>query len=344
LDNGVDGKGLRYAARISVINRGGKLSVRGNTVEVTEANEAILLIAAATDYQGFAGRQTKDPAAATLEDLNRAARKSFEALRKAHCADYQKFFNRVSITLGDAPPAADKPTPERLQAFKNGAADPALAALYFNFGRYLLISSSRRGGLPANLQGIWADAINTPWTGDWHLDVNVQMNYWPAEICNLSDLHQPLFDLIESLQGPGAKTAKSYYNAPGWVAHVITNPWGFTSPGETASWGAATSGSAWLCQHLYDHYLFTGDRKFLSRAYPILKGSAQFYTGMLIEEPREHWLVVAPANSPENHFQLADGRDAAICMGPAMLQQLVRYLFTACIESSRVLGVDRDFR
>ena len=345
LDNGVDGKGLRYAARIRVINRGGKLSVRGNTVEVTEANEAILLIAAATDYQGFAGRQTKDPAAATLKDLNRAAPKSFEALRKAHCADYQKFFNRVSITLGEAPPAvADKPTPERLQAFKNGAADPALAALYFNFGRYLLISSSRPGGLPANLQGIWADAINTPWTGDWHLDVNVQMNYWPAEICNLSDLHQPLFDLIESLQGPGAKTAKSYYNAPGWVAHVITNPWGFTSPGETASWGAATSGSAWLCQHLYDHYLFTGDRKFLSRAYPILKGSAQFYTGMLIEEPREHWLVVAPANSPENHFQLADGRDAAICMGPAMLQQLVRYLFTACIESSRVLGVDRDFR
>lgn len=345
LDNGVDGKGVRYAARVRVLNRGGVASVRGTSLEVSKANEVILLIAAASDYQGFAGRQLKDPLAATRNELNQAARKSYKALREAHVADFSKFFRRVSLHLGPAnPEVTSKSTPERIHALKNGASDPALSALYFNFGRYLLISSSRPGGLPANLQGIWAEEIDTPWKGDWHLDVNVQMNYWPAETCNLSDLHQPLFALIDSLQEPGARTAREYYAARGWVAHVITNPWGFTSPGESANWGAANSGSAWLCQHLWDHWLFTRDRKFLQWAYPILKGSARFYADMLIEEPKHSWLVVAPANSPENHFQQADGRTAAVCLGPTMLQQLVRYLFTACIESSEILGVDADFR
>jgi alpha-L-fucosidase 2 len=170
------------------------------------------------------------------------------------------------------------------------------------------------------------------------------MNYWPAEVANLSDLTEPLFSLIASLQEPGAKTAHDYYHAGGWVAHVITNPWGFTSPGESASWGSTTCGSAWLCQHLYDHYLFTRDKDFLKSAYPIMKGAAQFYDDLLIEEPTHHWLVVAPSNSPENHFEMADGRQAAISMGPTMMQQLVRYLFGACIESSQILGVDEEFR
>ena len=345
LDNGVDGKGIRYAARARILNRGGELSVRGNTLEVHRANEVVVLIAAATDYQGFAGRQTKIPVAQTRNELNQAEEKSYGSLRKAHVANYQNFFQRVSLRLGpEDQESGCKPTPERLRAFKNGASDPALAALYFNFGRYLLICSSRPGGLPPNLQGIWAEEINTPWKGDWHLDVNVEMNYWPAETCNLANLHQPLFALIRSLEEPGARTAREYYNARGWVAHVITNPWGFTAPGEEASWGAANSGSAWLCQHLYDHFLFSRDRRFLVWAYPILKESARFYADMLIEEPRNHWLVVAPANSPENHFQLPDGRQVAICMGPTMLQQLVRYLFTACIESSEILVVDENFR
>jgi hypothetical protein len=175
-----------------------------------------------TDYQGFAGRQTKDPLAMTFTEINKAAKKSVETMRKAHMADYAKYFQRVSLQLGVTElEVSRKPTPERIQAFKTGATDPALAALYFNFGRYLLISSSRPGGLPPNLQGIWAEELSTPWTGDWHLDVNVQMNYWPAEICNLSDLHQPLFALIDSLQEPGARTAREYYAARGWVAHVI---------------------------------------------------------------------------------------------------------------------------
>jgi alpha-L-fucosidase 2 len=345
LDDGLSGKeGVRYAARVRIVNHGGEVSVHDNVLSVSKADEVILFIAAGTDYQGFAGRQTKDPLAATADDLNKAAKKSFSSLRKAQVADYQKYFRRVALHLTANADAATKPTPERILLAEKNGGDPGLAALYFNFGRYLLISSSRPGGFPANLQGIWAEEIRTPWTGDWHLDVNVEMNYWPAEVCNLSDLAQPLFALIESLQKPGAKTAHDYYNARGWVAHVITNPWGFTSPGESASWGAATCGSPWLCQHLWDHYLFTEDRDFLKWAYPIMKGSALFYSDMLIEEPKHHWLVVAPANSAENHFEMADGKDASICMGPTMMQQLVRYIFTACIESSKILGMDEDFR
>jgi alpha-L-fucosidase 2 len=345
LDNGTDGKGLRYSARVRVLNKGGNVSVAGNVLKVENADETTVLISAATDYQGFSGRETKDPEAASLDDLNKAAGKSYSALRKAHIADYQKYFRRVSLQLGHAnEPSANLPTPARIKAMKEGADDPGLAALYFNFGRYLLISSSRPGGLPPNLQGIWAEEIHTPWNGDWHLDVNVQMNYWPAEVGNLSDLTQPLFALIASLQAPGAKTAHEYYNARGWVAHVIANPWGFTSPGEGASWGATTGGSAWLCQHLYDHYLFTLDRKFLAWAYPIMKGAARFYTDMLIEDPKHHWLVIAPANSPENSFRMANGKESSIALGTTVHSQMLRYLFGACIESSKILGIDEDFR
>lgn len=345
LDNGVDGKGVKYAARVRILNQGGEVSGQGNVLSVSQANEVMVLITAATDYRGFAGRQTKDPVAASLKDINRAAKKSYETLRNAHIADYRKYFDRVSLQLEPArADEADQPTPKRIQWAKLNGGDPGLAALYFNFGRYLLISSSRPGGLPPNLQGIWAEEIHTPWNGDWHLDVNVEMNYWPAEVCNLSDLTQPLFALIASLQKPGEQTAHDYYNARGWVAHVITNPWGFTSPGESASWGASTSGSGWLCQHLWDHWLFTRDKKFLRWAYPIMKGAAQFYSDMLIEDPIHHWLVVAPANSPENHFELPDGRQAAISLGSTFQSEITHYLFTACIESSKILGIDEDFR
>jgi alpha-L-fucosidase 2 len=345
LDSGTSNPGVHYSARISALHHGGAVFVHDNILTVSNANEVILFIAAATDYRGFAGRQLTDPDAATLDDLTKAEAKSYDSLRKAHIADYQKYFDRVSLQL-DPLNAADaaKPTPERLNLAKAGPGDPSLAALYFNFGRYLLISSSRPGGLPPNLQGIWAEEIRTPWNGDWHLDVNVQMNYWPAEVCNLSDLTQPLFDLIASLQAPGTNTARDYYNARGWVAHVIANPWGFTSPGESASWGATTGGSAWLCQHLWDHWLFTHDTDFLKWAYPIMKGSARFYADLLMEEPAHHYLVVAPANSPENHFLMSNGKDVAISLGTTVHAQMLRYLFGACIDSSRLLGVDEDFR
>ncbi|OHB64215.1 MAG: hypothetical protein A2Y76_16000 [Planctomycetes bacterium RBG_13_60_9] len=236
------------------------------------------------------------------------------------------------------------PTLERLAGFSQGTADPALAALYFNYGRYLLISSSRPGGLPANLQGIWAEEIQTPWNGDWHLDINVQMNYWPAEVCNLSELHEPMHKLIAALVEPGRKTAKAYYNARGWVAHVITNPWGFTSPGEAAAWGATVSGSAWLCQHLWEHYAFTLDREFLRWAYPILKDSALFYLDNLTEEPKHRWLVTGPSNSPENRFTPPDGGVAHVCLGPTVDMQLLRELFGNTAHAAEILGVDTDLR
>lgn len=345
LENGVDGKGVRYATRLKIVNAGGEVVAQGDMLRVRNADSVMLFVTAATDYKGFGGRNLSDPLAASANDMAIASAKSFQSLRIAHMADYQRYYNRVRLQLGSPDSSASsKPTPARLKALKNGTSDPSLAVLYFNYGRYLLISSSRPGGLPANLQGIWAQEINTPWNADWHLDVNVQMNYWPAEVCNLSDLTEPMFALIESLQAPGEQTAKAYYGARGWVAHVITNPWGFTSPGEGASWGATTSGSAWLCQHLWDHWLFTHDRAFLKKAYPVMKGSARFYADMLIEEPKHHWLVTAPANSPENAFRLPDGKVAHVCMGPAVDMQLLRYLFGACIEAANVLGIDEEFR
>ena len=344
LNNGVDGKGVRYAARLRALNRGGRVFANGNYLSVREADEVLLLVTAATDINSFAGRKVQDVVKTSASELARAAAKPFSILRSNHIADHQRWFNRVSLELGPKnSEAIAKPTLTRLQMLAEGKPDPGLMQLYFDFGRYLLISSSRPGGLPANLQGIWAEEIQTPWNADWHLNINVQMNYWPAEVCNLSELHQPLFALIDSLQKPGGRTAKKYYGARGWVTHVFTNPWGFTSPGESADWGATTTGSAWLCQHLWDHYLFTGDREFLVWAYPILKGSAQFYLDMLIQEPKHDWLVTVPSNSPENSFLLADGTRAHICLGATMDMQLLRYLFGACIEASRILGTDTEF-
>ena len=344
LNNGTDGRGMKYCARLRVKASDGEVARQNNVLRVSNATDVVLLISAATDYLGFAGRKTTDPSLASRNDVDKAVTKSFAQLRQAHIRDYQHYFKRVSFHL-DGTKEVDRlrPTPERIKEFGEGDKDPSLAALYFQYGRYLLISSSRPGGLPANLQGLWAEGVQTPWNGDWHLNVNVQMNYWPAEVANLSELHEPLFSLISSLQRPGHQTAKSYYKARGWVAHVITNPWGFTSPGEGANWGSTASGSAWLCQHLWDHYQFTRDKQFLRWAYPIMKGSARFYADMLIEEPKHRWLVTAPSTSPENGFLL--GNDTVhIVMGPTMDQQLLRYLFNACVEAAFTLGVDRQFR
>ena len=343
LNDGLGGKGVTYATRLRVLARGGTVAADGDTLRVTAADEVVLLLAAATDFRGFAGRQLSDPVAATRTDLDRATAKSFDQLRAAQQADHRKWFDRVELKL-PAAGSSSLPTDRRLEAFAAEARDPALAALYFNYGRYLLISSSRPGGLPANLQGIWADQVQTPWNGDWHLDINVQMNYWPAEICNLSELHEPLHKLIASLVEPGRRTAQAYYNARGWVAHVITNPWGFTAPGELASWGATVSGSAWLCQHLWEHYAFTLDRDFLRWAYPILKESALFYLDNLIEEPKHRWLVTGPSNSPENRFSLPDGKVAHVCLGPTIDMQLLRELFGNTARAAELLGLDADLR
>ena len=343
LNDGRGGKGVTYAGRLRVVARGGLVKADGNKLVVTAEDEVVLLFAAATDYRGFAGRQLSDPVAATARDLDKAAKKSFDKLRAAQKADHEKWFDRVELSL----PVTDNstlPTDQRLTGFAKEAADPALAALYFNYGRYLLISSSRPGGFPANLQGIWAEEIQTPWNGDWHLNINVQMNYWPAQVCNLSELQEPLNKLIASLVEPGRKTAQAYYNSRGWVAHVITNPWGFTAPGEQASWGATTGGSAWLCEHLWEQYAFTLDRDYLKWAYPILKSSAEFYLDNIWEEPEHKWLVTGPSNSPENSFLLPNGQQAAVCMGPTTDMQQLRELFGNTARAAEILGVNADLQ
>ena len=346
LNDGHGGKGITYAARLRVVLVGrGTVDSDGNRLCVANADDVVLLLAAATDYRGFAGRQTTDPVAATKTDLDQAVKKSFAELRASQQADHAKWFDRVSLHLGGAASTnALLPTDQRLVGFAQGAADPQLAALYFNFGRYLLISSSRPGGLPANLQGIWAEGVGTPWNGDWHLNINVQMNYWPAQVCNLCELQEPLNTLIASLVEPGRRTAKAYYNSRGWIAHVITNPWGFTSPGEEVETGVTVCGSAWLCAQLWQVYAFTLDRDFLRWAYPILKESALFYLDNLIVEPKRNWLVTGPSNSPENPFRLPDGKGTYVCLGPTLEMQLLRELFANTVAAAETLGVDADLR
>jgi alpha-L-fucosidase 2 len=350
MTNGVDGDGVKYAARLRVLNRGGKISAANGKISVTNADEALLLVTAATDYKRFAEIERRDLLAATEKDLNRASKKNFSALQKSHVADYQSFFNRVKLELASSDSENSlKPTPARIAfakaEYESGKtnSDPSLTALYFNFGRYLLISSSRPGSMPANLQGLWADTVAPPWGADYHLNINLQMIYWPSEVCNLTDLNEPFFSYVASLQKPGERTAKEYYAARGWVAHVLANAWDFTSPGESASWGATATDGAWLCAQLWDHYLFTGDKEFLQQAYPLMRGSAEFFCDMLIEEPTHHWLVTAPANSPENAFIMPNGKVAHICIGPTMDNQLLRYLFGACIEATKILGTDKNF-
>ena len=350
LPDGKGGDGVSYAARVRVLNSGGTVAAGGTTIKVTGADELVILFSAETDYDGNVpcDREAQDPVEMTRQVIAAAVAKPFDAMLAAHIREHRSWFDRAALVIADDEPESAKSamqtTDRRLVAVKEGGADPSMAALYFNYGRYLLIGSSRPGTLPANLQGIWAEHIQNPWNGDWHLDINVQMNYWPAELAGLSECHMPMLKLIESLQVPGRETAKAYYDACGWIAHVITNPWGFTAPGENASWGAATSGSAWLCEHLWEHYAFTRDREYLAWAYPIMKGSAQFYVDMLIEEPDHKWLVTAPSNSPENAFLTEDGDRAHICMGPTIDMQLLRELFGNCIKAATILGVDDVFR
>ncbi len=331
-------QGVRYEGRLGCKSIGGTVSLDKEGFHVRGADEVILYFSGGTDMFD------KNYARHAEESVNRAEDEDFASLESEHVQDYQRFYDRVKLKLPQGP-SAYKPTPERLAASFAGEEDPSLAALYFNFGRYLHISSSRPDSpLPANLQGIWAEELQTPWNGDFHLDINVQMNYWLAEVCNLSDCHEPLLRFISRLVPNGEKTAKAYYGARGWVAHVITNPWLFTSPGEGADWGSTTSGSAWLCEHLWNHYAFTRDQRYLASVYPVLKGSAEFYLDMLIAEPSHGWLVTAPSNSPENAFFDNQGHAVNTCMGPTIDNEILRELFANVIEASSVLDQDPELR
>lgn len=337
LDNGVDGKGMQYLTSVKVLNTGGRQSVSGTELEVTGADEAIIIISAATDFRnpGFK--------AAVAANMKAAEKKKFAAQKLTHVRNFKKLFDRVSIDLGHGP-SEELTTDQRLaDHYQHPEKDRSLPILFLQFGRYLNISSTRVGLLPPNLQGLWANQVHTPWNGDYHLDVNVQMNHWPVEMANLSELNLPLTELVRGLVEPGQKTAKAYYNADGWVAHVITNVWGFTEPGESASWGVTKSGSGWLCNNLWEHYDYSNDVSYLKSIYPILKGSALFYKSILVKDEKTGWLVTSPSSSPENSFLLPNGNHASICVGAAIDNQIIRELFNNVITASETLKMDQAF-
>jgi alpha-L-fucosidase 2 len=334
LKSGTDNGGMQYLTKVKTQLKGGSLSNDGNQLVVKNATEVIIYVSAGTDFRGADYKTNVDTKLAT------ALKDNYAVERAQHIAKYQKLFKRVTVNLGTGT-AAEETTDKRLISFhKNPNADKFLPVLFYQFGRYLSISSTRVGLLPPNLQGLWANQINTPWNGDYHLDVNVQMNHWPVEVSNLSELNLPLAELVKGMVKPGERTAKAYYNANGWVAHVITNVWGFTEPGESASWGVTKSGSGWLCNNLWEHYAFSEDKNYLRDIYPILKGSAQFYSSMLTPDAKTGWLVTSPSSSPENTFYLPNGKTASICVAPTIDNQIIRELFNNVITAAKLLGKD----
>ncbi len=333
------GTGLKFQSTLKAVSEGAPVRPQGDRLVLSKANAVTLLLAASTNYRG------NDQQTTCERQIKQAAAQSYARLREAHVADYQSLFNRAELEFGDSNGALSQlPTDKRLERVRQGFEDHQLIAQYFQFGRYLLIASSRPGDLPANLQGVWADGFHPPWNSDYHLNINVQMNYWPAEVTNLSELHLPLFDLLESLRPSGRRTARLHYNARGFVAHHITDIWGFTNPGARARSGLWPMGAAWLCQHLWEHYLFTQDRKFLTRrAYPVMKEAAEFFLDYLVED-KQGRLVAGPSVSPENRYQLPNGEVGVLCMGASMDTQIIRGLFRDSIEAARLLGVDEEFR
>lgn len=341
LDDGTGGDGLRYIARLKVLTDGGHVSGSDGALAVKEADSAVILVTADTDYDptkpGFRGA---DCDVLTRDDLHAAASRSYAELLSEHLRDFHSLFGRVAFHIGRGP---DISTNERIKAFEDGKEDPGLISLLYQYGRYLLISSSRPGDLPANLQGVWADGVQTPWAGDYHLNINVQMNYWLAETTNLPECAEPLLRHVESLVEPGSKTVRIQYGMPGWTAHTVNNVWGYTSAGEKVVWGMFPMGGPWLCQHLWEHYAFSGDRSYLRRAYPVIKGAVKFCLAWLTRDPETGKLVSGPANSPENTFIAPDGTRTSMSMGPSMDQEIIWDLFTNFLEASSVLGIEDDF-
>ena len=341
LPDGKGGENLKYMARLKALCKKGNVTYKENKLIVENADEVILFLSASTDYVlDYPIYKGRDYVSITNENIEKAIARPYKDLLKDHIDEYRKYFSRVSLDLTNED-IVSVPTDQRIKNFKKSQSDPHLVELIFQYGRYLLISSSRPGTMPANLQGVWANKIQTPWNGDYHTDVNIEMNYWPAEVCNLSEMHMPYFDLIESLVEPGQKSAQTQYRNSGWVVHPITNIWGYTSPGESASWGMHTGAGAWVCQHIGEHYAFTGDLEFLKRMYPVLKGSVEFYLDWLIEDPTTGKLVSGPAVSPENSFIAPDGSRSQISMGPTHDQQVIWQLFNDFVFASNELG-NRD--
>ncbi len=344
-----DGKGMRFETAVHTMAEGGQTHADATRLRIERSKAVTLLIAAGTGYRGY----ERDPAgsaeeisAANRRALAGAVGKSYAALKLAHVADHQKLFRRVGLKLPQAGPGT-APTDERLKSFAE-TPDPSLAALYFQYGRYLLIASSRPGTQPANLQGIWNEEIRPPWSSNWTANINVQMNYWPAETCNLSECHEPLLDLVANLSKTGAKTAQVNYGCNGWVSHHNVDLWRQSAPVGNYGHGSPTwanweMSGPWLCAHLWEHYQFSGDAEFLrNKAYPAMKSSAEFYLDWLVER-KDGRLTTCPSLSTENNFIAPDGRVAETSDGCTMDIALVSELFSNCSAAARIQNVNADF-
>jgi alpha-L-fucosidase 2 len=354
----VDGDGLNFQAALAARPEGGTSAADGESLQITSANAVTLIVTAATSFVNYRDISA-DPGLRCTKTLAALADKSYAALRSRHVADFAGLMDRVHLDLGKA--ASEEPTDVRLQALRGDRgegterrggsraggsllADPNLEALCFQFGRYALVSSSRAGGQAANLQAIWNENVSPPWGSKYTININTQMNYWPAEVCNLSDCHQPLFDLLKDASATGAKTARTYYGVHGWVAHHNLDLWRGTAPVDRAQFGMWPVGGAWLCQHLWEHYAYTGDKEFLKEYYPVMRGAAQFLLEVMVEEPKHHWLVTPFSMSPEHGYYDGAGRMSFLSPSPTMDVAIIRELFPHCIEASKLLGIDDEFR
>jgi len=327
---------VRFQARVQPKVKGGKFTSTANALQITGADEVILYVSMGTNFKTYKDI-SGDEAAKASQFLAKAIKKDYQKAREAHIQHYQKYFNRVSLDLGTTE-AITKPTNVRLAEFAKGN-DPQLVALYFQFGRYLLISSSQPSTQPANLQGIWNDKVSPPWDSKYTVNINTEMNYWPAEVTNLTEMHEPLFKMVKDLAETGKESASKMYGARGWAMHHNTDIWRFTGPIDGAFYGLWPMGGAWLTQHLWQHYLYTGDKVFLRQVYPTLKGAATFYADVLQEEPTHKWLVVAPSMSPENSHQSG----VSIAAGTTMDNQLVFDVFSNVINAAASLNIDGAF-
>ncbi len=341
-EHGTQHKGVRFEARFRAYPRQGQVRVEDHHLVLEGCDEVTLVLAAATDYN------IRTPSRPLTENLGQVCERrlkqaaiSEQQLQDQSITAHQRLFRRVSLDLGAAP---GLPIDERLNAIRQGSSDPALEALYFQFGRYLLIGSSRPGSLPANLQGLWNEHMQAPWNSDYHININLQMNYWPAEVCNLSDLHEPFFDYLEGLEPAGRRTARDVFGCGGFCACLNSDPWRWTVPYGSPRWGMWVTGGAWCTQDFMEHYRFTGDLEFLRRrAYPILKESSLFFLDWLVPDPKTGKLVSGPTTSPENAFIAADGQQASLSMGCSMDQEIIWDVFSNTLEAARHLGIHAEF-
>ncbi|NQX52101.1 glycoside hydrolase family 95 protein [Pedobacter panaciterrae] len=332
----VPGK-VKFNAIAKVKNEGGQLSLSDDQVSVKGANSVTIYVSIATNFVNY-NDISADENKRSGTYLNAALKKSYPQLLKDHVAAYQKYFNRVKIDLGKTD-SIKNPTDVRLKDFANGN-DPQLAAIYYQFGRYLLISSSQPGGQPANLQGIWNNKMDPPWGSKYTININTEMNYWPAEGTNLTEMHNPLIEMVKDLSHTGRETAKVMYGSGGWVTHHNTDLWRITGPVDGIYSAMWPMGGAWLSRHVWEKYLYNGDKKYLATVYPALKGAAEFYLDFLVEEPVHKWMVVSPSMSPENAPRAHKGK--SIAAGATMDNQLVFDLFSNTIRAAEALNTDKD--